>query len=218
MENSMGKVLVVSVCGLIGSGKSTLVSNLANNDGYIEFQEPVESNPFLELYYDDPTRWSYAMQVNLLFERYKQSQEAYLQSLRGEIALLDSTIYSDAAFGLVQKECGYFTDKEYKSYINMHQVLATQIAYPDIMFWLELSPEDTMERIKKRSRNCESGIPIDYLEKLYNSYQIILDKLKAHTNVVSIDARYSAEDVYKNVSSYITWYRDKVSDDDIKYL
>lgn len=68
--------MFVSVAGLIGSGKSTLVKNLEESSHYVVYHEPVESNPFLELYYKDPYRWSYAMQVNLLFTRYKQSQEA----------------------------------------------------------------------------------------------------------------------------------------------
>lgn len=195
--------MLVSVMALIGAGKSTLVHNLAEKDSYIEFQEPVESNPFLTLYYEDPKRWSYAMQCNLLFERYKSTQEAYLSSLRGNTVLLDSTIYSDMAFALVQKWSGYFTDKEYQSYLNMHKVIASQVAFPDITIWLELPIEETIKRIQKRSRDCESGIPSKYLEDLKEAYSIVLGMIEGHTKVVRVDARNSAEEVYLEVSDIL---------------
>ena len=35
--------MIVAVGGLIGTGKSTLVNKLANNNGYTIFEEPVDS-------------------------------------------------------------------------------------------------------------------------------------------------------------------------------
>lgn len=68
---------------------------------------------------------------------------------------------------------------------------------------LELSPEQTLERIKKRSRECEDGIPIDYLTHLYNAYQVILKALEKRCKVVRVDARVSAEKVYDVVNKAI---------------
>lgn len=195
--------MFVAVAGLIGSGKSTLVENLETKSGYTVFKEPVETNPFLELYYKDPKRWSYAMQVNLLWERYKQSQEAFMRSMRGETVIIDSTIYSDMTFALVQKWSSYFTNEEFNSYMNMHKIITAQTAYPDALVYLQLSPEETNERIKKRSRDCESGIPIKYLEDLNNAYKVVLDSLSKHTDIIYIDARKPADDVYKEANSII---------------
>lgn len=210
--------MFVSILGLIGSGKSTLVENLASKSGFIPYREPVESNPFLELYYQDPTRWLYAMQVNLLFERYKQSQEAFLRSISGEDTVIDSSIYSDAAFALVQRQSNYFTDREYLSYLNMHKVIASQTAYPDLTVWLELSLEATLERIRKRSRECEASIPIKYLSDLYEAYKVILDKIKGHTEIIKVDASKSADEVYDNVLSLIRKQSEHSSIYDIKYF
>ena len=209
--------MFITILGLIGSGKSTLVTNLAKRYNYIEYQEPVESNPFLELYYQDPHRWSYAMQVNLLFERYKQSQEAFLRSSRGEDTVVDSSIYSDAAFALIQRQSGYFTDKEYLSYINIHKVIAAQTAYPDITFFLKADINTIIQRINSRARACESSIQKDYLLSLMNAYDIILNDLKRHTDIVYIDARKSAEVVCDEASSIISNYKLNNSQFDIKY-
>ena len=158
--------MLIAIAGLIGAGKSTLVSNLANKYGYANYQEPVDSNPFLSPYYTDPKRWSFTLQIYYLWERYKQICEAHMKSLNGETVILDSTIYSDMAFALLQRQSGYFTKDEYATYLNMHKIIAAQTAYPDVLFFLQLSLEETAERIKMRSRDCESGIPIKYLEDI----------------------------------------------------
>lgn len=198
--------MLVAVCGLIGSGKSTLVSNLTNRDGCIEFQEPVDTNPFLELYYKDPVRWSYTMQVNLLFERYKQTTEAFLHSINGKVALLDSTIYSDMAFALVQKWSMFFTDEEFTSYLNMHKVIAAQSAYPDLLLWLSLTPQQALERIHNRGRDCESNIQLHYLESLNDAYTEVLDKLSKRTTIIRLDATNDADTVYQMCSDVIKNY------------
>lgn len=209
--------MYIAIEALIGAGKSTLVSKLSEKNKFTPFYEPVEANPFLELYYTDSQRWAYAMQVNLLFERYKMTQEAYLRSLRGETCLLDRSVYGDAAFAIVQKWDGYFTDKEYKSYRNMHSVLTSQLAYPELMLWLELSPKDAVERIKKRSRDCEGGIPLDYLEKLYDAYQVILSQLEGHTRIIKIDARQDTDTVARTVKNIIEKYRPTTDNDELFY-
>lgn len=199
--------MYIAIEALIGAGKSTLVSKLAERDAFTPFFEPVDANPFLNLYYEDPKRWAYAMQANLLFLRYKMSQEAYLRSLRGETCVLDRSVYGDAAFALVQKVDEYFTDAEFTSYRKMHETLVPQLAYPDIILWLEISPEEVVDRIKKRARDCESCIPLDYLKKLYTAYQVILEQLSQHTKIIKIDARPDAEVVYQTAKKVIDDYR-----------
>lgn len=195
--------MIVCVTGLIGAGKSTLVNNLKSKNNYTIFEEPVDNNPFLIDYYKDPARWSFTLQTYYLWERYKQAQEAFMRSMRGETVILDSTIYSDMAFALVQKWSGYFTNEEFNSYMNMHKIITAQTAYPDALLYLQLSPEETNERIKKRSRDCESGIHIKYLEDLNNAYKIVLDSLSKHTDIIYIDAMKSADDVYKEANYII---------------
>lgn len=208
--------MIIAITGLIGSGKSTLTKSLYEKHNYIPFMEPtkesegVEANPFLDNYYLDPVRWAFIMQVHLLFERYKMFQEAHYRSLRGEDCIMDSSYYSDYAFALVQKNDGYFTDDEFNTYTKMHEALQPNLVYPDVIIWLELSPEETLERIKKRSRDCESGIPLEYLQHLYDAYQIILDALAPRCKVVKVDARSSAEDVMKTVEAIIKQTRDDI--------
>lgn len=210
--------MIICVSGLIGAGKSTLVNKLASNNNYTIFEEPVDSNPFLTDYYKDPARWSFTLQVYYLWERYKQAQEAFMRSIRGETVVLDSSLYSDFAFAILQHESGYFNDSEYKTYLNMHKIVASQTAYPELFIWLGLTPEHTFERIKKRSRDCESSIPIEYLRNLDKAYKTVLNKLSKHTNIIAVDAQPDADTVYKSVNNIINDYREKLNKDDLTYV
>jgi len=210
--------MIICVSGLIGAGKSTLVNKLANNNNYTVFEEPVDNNPFLNDYYSNPERWSFTLQVYYLWERYKQAQEAFMRSMRDEIVVLDSSLYSDYAFAILQRDSGYFNDSEYTTYLNMHKIVASQTAYPDLYLWLDLKPEQTFERIKKRSRDCESCIPIEYLKNLDNAYKTVIDKLSKHTNIIKIDAQPDADTVYESVHKIINDYREKLNKDDLTYV
>lgn len=198
--------MIVSIMSLIGTGKSTLVNKLASNNKYSVFEEPVDDNPFLSKYYKDPSRWSFTLQVFYLWERYKQVQEAFMKSMKGETVILDSSIYSDFAFAILQHDRGYFTDDEYNTYINMHKIIAAQTAYPELVVWLQLSPEQTLERIRERDRGCESEMQLNYLKSLNKAYQLVLENLSKRTDIVTIDATHSADAVYENVNQVINSY------------
>ena len=210
--------MIVAVAGLIGAGKSTLVETFENKNKYTVFKEPVGCNPFLKLYYDDPCRWSYTLQIYYLWERYKQVQEAYYRSLRNETVVLDSTIYSDMAFALLQKNAGYFTEDEFKSYKDMHEIVAKQTAYPDVLLWLDLSAEKTLERINNRSRECESNIPLNYLKDLRQSYDKVFEKLRKRTDIVTVDATADANTVYESANKIINSYIERFNKNDIDYV
>ena len=77
------------------------------------------------------------------------------------------------------------------------------MASSDLMIWLDISPKEVVERIKKRSRECECNIPLEYLEHLYKAYITIIGILKKRTNVVIVDARPDADTVLANVEKII---------------
>ena len=194
---------VISIEGLIGCGKSTLVTNLCIKRNYVPFFEPVETNPYLEDYYKDPKRFAFTMQVHLLWERYKMFQNAYYRSLQGEVCVLDRSPQGDYAFALVQDMDGYFTKNEFTTYQNMNKILHSQMASSDLMIWLDISPKEAVERIKKRSRECECSISLEYLEHLYKAYITVIGILKKRTNVVIVDARPDVDTVLANVEKVI---------------
>ena len=199
--------MIVTISGLLGAGKSTLSENLSAICDYTLMPEPVNNNPFLTKYYEDPHRYALGMQIFLMFERVKQTKEAYLRSLRGETVVLDSNIYSDMAFAKVQDKEKYFIPEEFELYKNLYNYMTVSLPKPDIFFWLELKPEDALKRIKQRARDCESGIPIEYLNNLYEAYKDVIEDMKTKCKVIELDARKSKSDVLLDAMNYINQNR-----------
>ena len=193
--------MIVCIEGLIGVGKSTLCEALEGE----KFYEPVDSNPFLERYYADPKRWAYAMQVNLLAERFFMFQQA--QWTKGD-CILDRSYYGDYAFAIVQKQQGMMTDDEFNSYKKMHRIHQRYLGFPDLIIRLMLPLEDEIKRIQKRGRGCEKGIDPSYLMALDAAYNDLFDELREECTVCEIDASQSVDDVVREAKAAIQRVKD----------
>ena len=78
--------MFIAVAGNIGAGKTTLTNMLADHYGWERRLEPVVENPYMEDYYSDIKRWSFAMEVFYLKERFRNVLE---------VAKADHTIIQD---------------------------------------------------------------------------------------------------------------------------
>lgn len=183
--------MLVTVEGLIGQGKTTLCERLDMEHLY----EPVDSNPFLSLYYEDPSRWAFAMQCNLLCERFAMFQKAQWLSQSGTDVCIDRSFYGDYAFALVQYQDGYMTEQEFQSYRKMHILHQRYLMFPDLILRLNCSISTTMARINNRARGCESGIQQSYIEHLDAAYDKLFSELNRMCKVVTIDAEQDADGV-----------------------
>ena len=56
----------ITVSGLIGVGKTTLSKELAEKLSYTILEEPVEDNPYLDLFYNDMKKYAFAIQIFFL--------------------------------------------------------------------------------------------------------------------------------------------------------
>lgn len=203
--------MLIAITGVIGVGKSTLVEKLtaalqaSEKCAVTPFYEPLPEteNFMLEGYYADPARYAYSMQTLLLALRFRAQQEAQWRSTRGEICIMDSSIYSDKAFLEVQKQCGYIDDLEYRAYDRLCEIHFGFLQYPDLLIHLNLPVEEEERRIAKRSRACECGIERDYLEKLHAAYDDLIPFLSKKFPVVTIDARKSADEVLEEAVTIV---------------
>lgn len=67
--------LYIAVAGVMGSGKTTACRLLARELGIRLFEEKAEENRFLPLFYEDPRRWAFALQLFCLAEKIGQLEE-----------------------------------------------------------------------------------------------------------------------------------------------
>lgn len=171
--------MIVVVTGLIGAGKTSVCEALEKRLKCKVFFEPLPEtdNFLLEEYYKSPQRYAFSMQTLLLALRFQAQQEAQWRSTRGELCIMDSSIYSDKTFLEVQKQCGYIDEYEYRAYEKLCEIHFGFLQYPDLHLHLQLPIDEEINRIKKRSRTCECNIERDYLEKLNTAYENLIPHL-----------------------------------------
>lgn len=176
--------LFIGIAGMIGAGKSTLATALANHLGIDAYYEPVTDNAYLGDFYRDTKRYSFAMQVYLLNRRFQQHQEIIW---RGRSAVQDRTIYEDSIFAKMLAQTGLMDARDYDTYVGLFKHMSNFMCKPSVIVYLDVSPESSLERIKMRERDVESGIKIEYLQALYQGYQEFIDSISRVIPVIRID-------------------------------
>ena len=181
---------LIIVEGNIGAGKSTFAQILSSALGGEFLPEPADgTNPYLEDYYKEPSRWAFEMQMFLLTRRYRAQK--YAQSkvrYNGGFVVLDRSYYGDVCFANVQLQMGYFTTRDYETYLSHHADMKVNLEPPAMAIFLDVDAGVCKERIIKRmsekeGRKCESGISLDYLNALQREIGSLADSMAQSTDV-----------------------------------
>jgi len=155
----------IAIEGAIGVGKSTLARKLADKLGSGTFFEQVDDNPFIELFYQDPSRHALSVQLSFLFSRLKQWQGLHQQDLFRQGVISDYLFAKDHIFATVT-----LSDEELALYEQVARLVSTDIQRPDLVIYLQSKPNIIMDRIRRRNRSMERGLRMDYLEKVITAY------------------------------------------------
>jgi deoxyadenosine/deoxycytidine kinase len=159
----------VVLAGNIGAGKSTLVRMLCERLGWTPYFEPVAENPYLEDFYADMARWSFASQVFFMAWRVK-SHRALMED-PGTV-VQDRSLYEDAeVFAKNLHRQGLMSDRDWKTYRELYGTFTTLLPAPDLVVYLRASVPTLLERIGRRGRGYEAGISREYLAGLNGLYE-----------------------------------------------
>ena len=176
--------MFIGIAGMIGAGKSTLATSLGQHLGIDVYYEPVENNEYLEDFYRDTPRYAFATQIYLLNKRFAQHQEIIW---RGRSAVQDRTIYEDSIFAKMLAQTGLMDERDYRTYIELFRNMSNFMCKPNVIVYLDVSPETSLERIRSRGRGIETGITLDYLRALYQGYEEFIAGVSKLIPVISVD-------------------------------
>lgn len=165
--------------GNIAAGKSTLASKLADMYGLTLFTEPLEENPYLELFYENPKEWGYQMQNWFFNQRLNTYKAALEASKTAKAVLLDRSVFGDLVFAHNSYKDGFISEADFKLYNEQYRLQLKDLPLPTAILYLDASPETCYYRIHNvRRRPCEASIPLTYLQGLDKCYHAFLDTMR----------------------------------------
>ena len=207
--NHLSDVHIV-LTGLIGAGKTTLAKNLSLAMGLTLFEEHVVNNELLENFYRDQATYATALQFDLLAARYlQQFQFAFTKG--GTVQ--DRSIYEDRVFARMLVETGIMKQADFDAYCKMFDALSITMPRPSVLVHLEISPKESLKRIKKRNRPMERGITLEYLTELHSSYSRFIKEISKVIPVIVIDWS-----VFHNADAVVAAIKDKIYTSNIQHI
>ena len=177
----------IAIAGNIGSGKTTLTRMLAHHYGWQPRFEAVDYNPYLEDYYKDIARWSFALEVYFLKERFKDLIDI---SKSEETIVQDRSIFEGVyVFTANNKAMGNLTDRDFNTYMDLFEQMLSTVRLPELMIYLRSGLNHLVENIQKRGREYEQTMQIEYLQNLNERYEdFIFKHYKGRVLVVDSDS------------------------------
>ncbi len=190
--------LFIGIAGLIGAGKSTLATALGNHLGLPTYYEPVADNEYLADFYRDTKKYSFATQIYLLNRRFQQHQEIIW---RGGGGVQDRTIYEDAVFARTLVEQDLMDERDYRTYLDLFRHMSHFMCRPNVIVYLDIKPETSLERINTRNRDVESGVSLEYLKGLHRCYEDFIQDISRTVPVIRVswEEFRSAEDMARAI-------------------
>lgn len=159
----------IAVAGNIGSGKTTLTGLLAKHFKWEPHYEDVDTNPYLQSFYEDMQRWSFNLQVYFLNSRFRQVLKIRES---GKAVIQDRTIYEDAfIFAPNLHAMGLMPSRDFDNYQSLFELMSAFLQPPDLLIYLRAEVPTLVRQIQKRGRDYENSIRIDYLTRLNERYE-----------------------------------------------
>ena len=191
----------IAVSGNIGAGKTTLTQMLSKHYGWEMRLEPVVVNPYLEDYYKDIKRWSFALEVYFLKERFRDVLDI---AHTNKTIIQDRSIF-EGVYVFVENNYrqGNLSETDFNTYMELFELMTDITKFPDLMIYLRKSEPELVRQIQKRGREYEQAMQLDYLEGLNNRYEdFIFNKYKGEVLVIDsdgMDFEHNPEDFRKIV-------------------
>ena len=168
---------VIVLAGTIGAGKSSLTALIANRLGSEAFYESVDDNEVLPLFYAEPEKYAFLLQIYFLNKRF----DSIKQALTHENNVLDRSIYEDSLLFHLNADLGRANETEVKVYDDLLQNMLQELPYaahkkrPDLLVHIRISFPKMLERIKKRGRPYEQIETDQWYEDYDESPKIQID-------------------------------------------
>lgn len=216
--------MIYSVEGNIGSGKSTFVQMLKEhfsknhkpNRPIIFLQEPVDEwhtitdkngESILSKFYADQKKYSFAFQMMAYISRLALLKRT-VEENPDAIIITERCLYTDKnVFAKMLYDSGLIEEVEYSIYLRWFDNFQTDYPISGYIY-LHTDPKTAYERVKKRNREGEDIIPLDYLSQCHQYHENWLAEF--NTNLLKINAEYDIPILKQNIPYIEKFIQEKI--------
>ncbi|MCA6435365.1 MAG: 2-amino-4-hydroxy-6-hydroxymethyldihydropteridine diphosphokinase [Bacteroidetes bacterium] len=194
--NILKPIKYICIEGNIGAGKSTLALALTEklHAGYLP--EQFEEDDLLALFYKNPKKYSFLLEMGFLIGRYKQLLAAKDAS---KIVVSDFSFYKCLWFAKVN-----LSTKEFKIFKTYYSKLKDLLPKPDCIVYIQTSISNLTKNINKRARPYEKEISTSYLRSIENAYSTNLNNNLKGVDVIKLKwIEYNKEELDEAVESIV---------------
>ena len=188
--------------GNIGTGKTSLAEKISEEYNTRLVLERFAENPFLPLFYDQPGRYAFPLELSFLADRYQQlndelaPRELFQQQTVSDYILSKSLIFANITL----------KDDENTLYQRLFHIINPHLPKPDLLVYLHKDVDLLKKNIKNRGRSYEQNIEEEYLKKLEMGYWEFF-KQQSGLRILVVDTNnidfVNSETDYRNLISLI---------------
>lgn len=156
----------ICVEGNIGAGKTSFCKMINEEYDCNLILEQFDDNPFLPLFYKDPERFAFTVELFFMTERYKQMEAMLVtQSLFSSFTIADYCFVKTLLFARKNLK-----ESEFRMFQKLYQTLNQSFPQPDLMVYFHRNIDVLQQNIQKRGRTYETNISNDYLSTIQDAY------------------------------------------------
>ncbi len=186
----------IAIEGNIGAGKTTFCEMLARDYNCRLILEQFTDNPFLPLFYDQPERYAFPVELFFMTERHKQLQAAFTQGdMFTPLSISDYFFIKTSLFAK-----NNLNEEEFRLFYRLFEVLNTTFPKPELIVYIHRNVEHLLANIKKRGRQYETDISAEYLTNIQNVY---FDYFKMEKNIPIVIVDAGDIDFINNEQQYL---------------
>jgi deoxyadenosine/deoxycytidine kinase len=185
-------------------GKSTLANVIADRLNAQRIIEP-EDNPFLARFYEGRPGAAFQAQFTFLVRRFEQLQRLEVGPQSHKTVVADYIFEKDKIFAYIN-----LTDAELEIYNRYYHHFREQLPVPDLVIYLQASPEVLKKRLRKKNVPGETAVSDDYIEEVAKAYEHFFfhytasDLLVVNTNDIDFVERHAdLQELLRRVSEPI---------------
>jgi deoxyguanosine kinase len=154
----------IAVEGPIRVGKSTLAQVLSDRMHARRIFD-CDDNPFLAGFYKEERGAAFSAQMYFLWERQRRLRDAGIGDAPGAV-VADFLFEKDKVFAYLN-----LSNEELKLYERYYEAFAEELPKPDLVIYLQATPEVLRSRIAKKGAQAESRISPEYLAEVAKAYE-----------------------------------------------